>query len=183
MRGFLSSKGVKVPEKPTVDGAGNEVILVHDPSGIPVEFINLKPNSLHRKSKGKYLSVNRISRRIHHAGLYTIEVLDDDPFYSGILGFNELWRFPEDHKEKIQMNYLQLPDCAENIEHYTSNNVNFSHPCFLVDDMQETIYTLKERRGNYPLSKPMVAKGKRWLLNISNPDKSMIEFTEAHTVK
>lgn len=183
MMGYLKVKGVEVPEKVSVDGAGNEVILVHDPSGIPVEFINLKPNSLHRKSKGKYLSANRISKRIHHAGLYTKEVLDNDPFYNGILGFKELWRFPEDPNEKIVVNYLQIPDCVENIEHYTSNDVNFSHPCFLVDDMQETIYTLKERKGNYPLSKPMVAKGKRWLLNIVNPEGSKIEFTEAHTIK
>jgi len=109
--------------------------------------------------------------------------LDNDPFYGGILGFKVLWRYPEDLNEKIVVNYLQIPECAEYIEHYTSNSVNFSHPCFVVDDMQETIYTLKERKGNYSLSKPMVAKGKRWLLNIVNPDKSMIEFTEAHTVK
>jgi catechol 2,3-dioxygenase-like lactoylglutathione lyase family enzyme len=183
MRGYLSSKGVEVPEKVSIDGAGNEVILVHDPSGIPVEFINLKPNSLHRKSKGKYLSANRISKRIHHAGLYTKEVLDNDPFYSGILGFKELWRYPENDQEKVQMNYLQIPDCAEMIEHYSSDDVNFSHLCLLVDDMQEAVYTLRERKEDNRLAKPMVGKGKRWILNLFNQDRSMIEFTEAHTVK
>lgn len=183
MREYLKVKGVEVPEKVSIDGAGNETILVHDPSGIPLEFINLMPNSLHRKSKGKYLSAHRISKRIHHAGLYSKELLDDDPFYTGILGFKELWRFPEDRKDKIQMNYLQIPECAEAIEHYPSNDLNFSHPCLLVDDMQETIYTLKERKGENRLSRPMVGKGRRWILNIFNSDKGMVEFTESHIIK
>ncbi|HBI05246.1 MAG TPA: hypothetical protein DDY49_14600, partial [Paenibacillaceae bacterium] len=60
---------------------------------------------------------------------------------------------------------------------------NFSHPCFLVDDMQETIYTLKKRQGNNKLAKPVVGKGKRWLLNLKNDDGTKVEFTEAHTIR
>jgi catechol 2,3-dioxygenase-like lactoylglutathione lyase family enzyme len=183
MRQFLKSKEVEVPETTTVDGAGNESILVRDPSGIPVEFIQLKPHSLHRHSTGRFLSENRISHRIHHAGLYCDQVRDDDPFYVGILGFKELWRYPEDHNLPVQMNYLQIPDCVENIEHYPSDDPNFSHPCFLVEDMQETLYTLKERRSNQELAAPVVGRGKRWLLNLKNEDGTRVEFTEAHTVR
>ena len=81
------------------------------------------------------------------------------------------------------MNYLHIPDCVENIEHYPADDINFNHPCFLVDDMQETIYTLKERKGNNQLGKPIVAKGKRWLLNLANEDGTKVEFTEAHRVR
>lgn len=183
MRQYLKSNGVEVPDKVSVDGAGNEVIFMHDPYGVPIEFINLKQNSLHRKSTGKFLSETRISKRIHHAGLFCNNIVDNDPFYSGILGFNEIWRFPEDQNAAVQMNYIQIPDCVENIEHYPSDDINFSHPCFLVNDMQETIYTLKERRGNNQLAKPMIGKGKRWLLNIRNEDGTRVEFTEAHTVR
>lgn len=183
MRLYLKQNGVVVPEKVTIDKAGNEIILVHDNSGVPLEFINLTSNSLHRKSEGKYLSENRISKRIHHVGLYSTEVVDNDPFYVGILGFIEIWRFPEDKTEKVMMNYYQIPDCVENIEHYPTDDLNFSHPCFKVEDMQETIYTLKERRGANKLEKPMVAKGKRWLLNLKSPDGTKVEFTESHTVK
>jgi catechol 2,3-dioxygenase-like lactoylglutathione lyase family enzyme len=115
--------------------------------------------------------------------LYCDEVVDADPFYVGILGYKELWRYPEDHKEQVVMNYLQMPDCVENIEHYPSDDINFNHPCFLVEDMQETIYTLKERQGNNTIGKPMVGKGKRWLLNMKNEDGTKVEFTEAHTVR
>ncbi len=104
MREYLGEKGVKVPEKVSIDGAGNTLILVHDPSGIPVEFITFGEHSLHKLSHGKYLSPNRISKRIHHVGLYCREVLDDDPFWVGILGCKELWRYPEDHQEKYKCN-------------------------------------------------------------------------------
>ena len=183
MRQYLKSKGMTVQEKTSIDGAGNEVFVFDDPSGNRLEFIDLKANGLHRKSKGKYLSERRISKRIHHVGLYCKEVLNDDPFYVDILGFKELWRYPEDHNQKVQMNYLHIPDCVENIEHYPSDDVNFNHPCFLVEDMQETIYTLKERRVNETLDIPVIGKGKRWLLNLKNEDGTKVEFTEAHCVR
>lgn len=183
MRKYLASKGVKVPVNVTEDGVGNNVILVNDPHGVPVEFMHFGKKSLHFLSKGKYLSEKRISKRIHHVGLYCNEVLDKDPFWVEIMGCKELWRYPEGHQEKVEMNYLQLPDCVENIEHYPSDDINFSHPCFLVEDMQETIYTLKERQGNHELAKPIVGKGKRWLLNLENEDGAKVEFTEAHAVR
>jgi hypothetical protein len=49
--------------------------------------------------------------------------------------------------------------------------------------MQETIYTLKERRINETLGKPGIGKGKRWILNLRNADGTRVEFTEAHCVK
>ena len=183
MRRFLQSEGIEVPDSAEIDGAGNPVFLIKDSSGIPVEFISFAPESFHRQSRGKFLSPRRISQRIHHVGLYTDKVVDDDPFYVGILGCREIWRFPGSREESVQMNYLQLPDCAEIIEHYSSSDINFSHPCFLSDDMQETIYTLKERTNAGTLAKPTVGKGNRWLLNLRNSDGTKIEFTEAHTIK
>lgn len=183
MRQYLDQKGIQVPKKLSMDGAGNELILVHDNSDIPLEFINLTEASLHRKSKGKFLSENRISKRIHHVGLYCKSINDKDPFYRDILGFKELWRYPDDRSEMVIYNYLQIPDCVENIEHSTSDDINFSHPCFLVDDMQQTIYTLKERRDDNKLGRPMVGKGKRWLLNMKNSDGTKVEFTEMHAIR
>lgn len=183
MRLFLKSKGVQVPERTIIDDAGNEVFLIKDPSGNPIEFINMKADGLHCQSKGRFLSEQRISKRIHHVGLFCDEVVDNDPFYVGILGFKEFWRYPEAKTEKVQMNYLQMPECIEYVEHYPSDDPNFSHPCFLVDDMQETIYSLKERRQEYQLSTPVVGKGKRWLLNMKNEDGTKVEFTEAHCVR
>jgi catechol 2,3-dioxygenase-like lactoylglutathione lyase family enzyme len=183
MRQYILSRGIKVPENIQTDGAGNKIFLLDDPSGNHIEFIEFMVNGLHQKSKGQYLSTGRISSRIHHAGLYAEKIMDNDPFYSGLLGFKEMLRYPEDKNISPTLLYLQIPECIENIEHYSPNDINDSHPCFLVDDMQETIYTLKERKINESLGLPGIGKGKRWILNLRNSDSTRVEFTEAHCVK
>jgi catechol 2,3-dioxygenase-like lactoylglutathione lyase family enzyme len=183
MRVYLHSRSVPVPESVAIDGAGNEVILVFDDSGVPIEFIKYGANSLHIKSKGKFLSPNRISQKLHHVGLYCKEVIDNPPFYTDILGFKEMFRYPEDKNEKIFMNYLHIAEGTENIEHYPNNDVNFSHPCFQVNDMQETIYILQSRRLTEVLNRPTIGKTNRWLLNLRTPDGTKVEFTEPYTIK
>jgi len=182
MKLYLESMGTK-PSQVTIDGAGNEILTVQDSWGNNVEFIDLKENGLHRKSKGKYLSENRISKRIHHAGLSAGKVDDEDPFWVGVMKCWEIVRFPLDKNEPGIIHYLSLIDCTESIEHYSPSNENFSHPCFLVEDMQETIYTLKERRGKYQVGRPSIGRTKRWLLNLSTPDNTGVEFTEPFLIK
>jgi catechol 2,3-dioxygenase-like lactoylglutathione lyase family enzyme len=183
MRQYLKSEGVKVPDQTSIDGAGNEVFTVDDPSGNHIEFIDFKANGLHHQSNGRFLSERRISKRIHHAGLYAETIKDNDPFYVGILKFKEMVRYPEDKSLVPTILYLSMGDCIENIEHYSPNDQNISHPCFLVNDMQETIYTLKERKGNESLDKPVIGKGRRWILNLRNSDQTRVEFTEAYCVR
>jgi catechol 2,3-dioxygenase-like lactoylglutathione lyase family enzyme len=183
MRQYIVSKGYPVPENVHTDGAGNEVFTISDPSGNYIEFIEFTKDGLHRRSKGQFLSDKRISVRIHHAGLYAEKITDNDSFYAQMLGFREMLRYPEDRNVPAIMLYLQIPDCVENIEHYSPNDRNDSHPCFLVEDMQETIYTLKERKVNETLGTPGIGKGKRWILNLRNADNTRVEFTEAHCVK
>ncbi|MDD4424933.1 MAG: VOC family protein [Mariniphaga sp.] len=183
MKEFLHDKGIEITTDIHVDGAGNQVFIVHDPSGVPIEYIQFDNQSLHSRSKGKYLSEKRISKRIHHVGLYTEQVKKNDRFYKEILGFKEMWRMDENDEATTNFIYLHMPECVENIEYYVATDQNVSHPCFLVDDMQETIYTLKERKGEHKLANPMIGKGRRWLLNLRNTDGIKVEFTEAYTVR
>ena len=182
MKLYLESMGAK-PSQIAVDGADNEVFVVQDSWGNYVEFIDLKENGLHRKSKGKFLSDNRISKRIHHAGLPAGKVDEKDPFWVGVMKCWEIVRYPLDYNEPGVIHYLGLGDCTESIEHYFPSDDNFSHPCFLSEDMQETIYTLKERRGKYQTGRPSIGRTKRWLLNLTTPDGTRVEFTEAYGVK
>lgn len=182
MQRYLQSVGVTVTE-PSIDGAGNEVCTTEDSWGNRIEFIDLKEKGLHRRSKGKYLSENRISRRIHHVGLYAGKIDEADPFWVGVLKCREIVRYPLDKSEPGVIQYLDLGDCTENIEHYSPCDENFSHPCFLVDDMQETIYTLKERRGDQHINRPSIGKTRRWLLNLQTPDGTKVEFTEPFCIR
>ena len=182
MKLYLESMGAK-PSQVAVDGAGNEVLVVQDSWGNNIEFIDLKKDGLHRKSKGQYLSENRISKRIHHAGLPAGSVDENDPFWVGVMKCWEIVRYPVEKNEPGVIHYLGLVDCTESIEHYYPSDENFSHPCFLVEDMQETIYTLKERRGKYQVGRPSIGRTKRWLLNMATPDDTKVEFTEPYCIK
>jgi len=182
MRLYLKSKDVPVPDAVTVDGAGNHAILVHDDSGVPVEFVDMNPNSLHKKSSGNFLSDRRISTRIHHAGLYAKELVESPRFYKEVLGCRDFFKSPEEPGAPLVILYLQLPDCVEFIEHYASPDPNFSHPCFVAESMQETMYTLKERNGNRPVAQAAVGRIRKFILNIANADGTKVEFTEPYNV-
>lgn len=182
MRHYLQSQGASVSQC-TTDGAGNEVIVTQDAGGNQIEFIDLKKDGLHRKSKGQFLSENRISKRIHHAGLYAKNIDEQDPFWVRILKCKEIVRYPLDKTQPGVIQYLGFADCTESVEHYSPCDENFSHPCFLVEDMQETLYILKERRSGQTVNQPSIGKTKRWLLNLQTPDKTRIEFTEAYCIK
>ena len=183
MRLYLQSKGIVVPSQVTMDGAGNKIFTVKDPAGVTLEFLEWGKNSLHRASKGKYLSDRRISRRIHHVGLYSEKLEDDSNFYTRILGFKLFLRVPEDRSRIPEIIYFQIPGTAEFIEHYPTDTRDFSHPCFVADDIQEVLYTLKERRKDEKLADTNVGKGRRWLLNLSTADGTRVEFTEMFLAK
>jgi catechol 2,3-dioxygenase-like lactoylglutathione lyase family enzyme len=182
MKEYLETQGAEATDT-EIDGAGNEIFTIQDTWGNNIEFIDLKEDGLHRKSKGKYLSEKRVSKRIHHAGLYSGKIDENDPFWVGILKCREIVRYPLDKGESGVIQYLGFGDCTESVEHYFPCDENFSHPCFLVDDLQETIYTLKERRGNQTINRPAIGKTKRWLLNLETPDKTRVEFTEPYCIK
>lgn len=115
--------------------------------------------------------------------MYAGKVDEQDPFWVGVLKCREIVRYPLDRNEPGTIQYLDLVDCTENIEHYHPCNENFSHPCFLVEDMQETIYTLKTRRGKQTVGRPSIGKTKRWILNMVTSDNTRVEFTEPYCIK
>ncbi|BCI63944.1 VOC family protein [Coprobacter secundus] len=183
MRFFLQQKGIKVPDKVTKDAVGNDSFELVDNSGNVLEFLNMNEDGLYKRSKGKFLSERRISKRIHHIGIYAEKIDENDPLYVQALGLYKIVRYPEDASLSPKILYLGFNNCIENIEFYSPNNPNFCHPCFVVDDMQETIYTLKERQINEVLNNPGIGYGKRWLLNLMTPDKTKVEFTEPFTIR
>ncbi|HLO58446.1 MAG TPA: VOC family protein [Bacteroidales bacterium] len=183
MLDYLRSKGIEVPANLSDDGAGNQVFSIHDHSGNRIEFITYSDKGLHTRLRGLPVSDSAISQRIHHVGLYSKEIRDDDPLYAQILNFPVILRYPEDKKLSPTLIYFSTGDGTESIEEYAPNDENFSHPCFVVQDMQRTLDILRSRKPGQPLARPAIGKGRRWILNLQNPDGTKVEFTEPFTVK
>src|SRR5260370_35870121 len=92
LRNYLASSGVKVPEKLKLGLDGNVSMMIPDPDGHNVEFVEYVPGSLHSNNFGKFLPETRISDRIIHVGITVRDRAAADKFYQEILGFHEMWR-------------------------------------------------------------------------------------------
>lgn len=170
---FLRSKGVEI-SSPVVDGAGNIVAVTHDSYGNTVEFIEYSPSGLHVKDTGRHLGKKRISTRIHHAGLPSRGIDPDDSFWVKAFGGKVLFTVPD------KIIYFGFVNSTESVENYYPSSPSFAHPCFLTEDMEETIRTLRSRGGADSVADPSIGVTGRWILNILNPDSTKVEFTEAH---
>lgn len=170
---FLRSKGVQV-SSPSVDGAGNIVALTHDSYGNAVEFLEYAPSGLHSRDAGRHLGKKRISTRIHHAGLPSKGIDLEDSFWVKAFGGKVLFTVPD------KIIYFGFVNSTESIENYYPSSPSFAHPCFLTEDMEETIRTLRSRGGADSVADPSIGVTGRWILNILNPDSTKVEFTEAH---
>jgi len=182
MEAYLRSKNIPIIRETGDDHAGNEVMSIQSTEFYFIEFGHFKQEGLHKRSLGQFLGENRIAYRLHHAGLYISDVNKTNQLYHKILGFSEMWCFKENNDAIPNYIYMRMRDCVENIEYVVNGDSNSSHPCFRVDDMQETIYTLKERSNGNSLARPGIGKGKRWLLNLKNTDGTKVEFTESYTI-
>lgn len=182
METYLRSKNIPIVKENKLDPAGNDRLLIQSSEFYTISFIRYLPEGLHKKSQGKYMGESRIANRIHHVGLHISDVHKADQLYCIVLGFSEMWRFKEGDNAKPNYIYRRIPDCVENIEYLVTDDTNSSHPCFRVEDMQETIITLKERCGGETLAQPAIGKGNRWLLNLRNEDGTKVEFTESFTL-
>lgn len=183
MENYLISRSVDIKNSYGVDGAGNEIVRIQSSEYYLLEFISYMPEGKHKQTKGELMPASRISNRLHHAGLFVSDIEKADALYKEILGFKEMWRFKEDNSTMPNYIYLLPPNCVENIEYLYNEDRRSSHPSFMVEDMQEMLYTLKERTDGESLPNPMIGKGKRWLFNIRNSDGARIEFTEPYTVR
>ena len=86
LRTYLGSKGVTVPPAVDPDPQGNLSLMVKDPEGNDVEFIQYMPGSLHLRNAGRFLSPRRLSDTVLHVGYRIHDAGVMDTFYRDILG-------------------------------------------------------------------------------------------------
>ena len=92
LRDYLASNGVEVAPKVDPDAEGNLSLMVKDPEGNAVQFIQFEPRSLHGRNKGKFLSTRRLSDHALHVGYRITDPDKLDAFYKDILGYRLIWK-------------------------------------------------------------------------------------------
>lgn len=170
LRGYLASKGVKVPGslKPGLDG--NLSFMVTDPDGHEVEFVQYMPGSLHSRNFGKFLPATRVSDHIQHVGVTVKDRAAADKFYKDILGFRVGWYggMTDDRTDWVDMLVPDGNDWLEymlNVNNPSPRQLGVMHHLSLrVPSIQAGYKTVTER--GYKAEQPKIGRDGKWQLNL-----------------
>ena len=188
LRDYLAVSGVKVPDtlKPGLDG--NVSMMLSDPDGHNVEFVQYMPGSLHTKNFGKFLPDTRISDRIIHVGVTVRDRAAADHFYKDVLGFHEIWHGgkTDDSVDWVDMRVPDGTDWLEymlNVKDPSPKSLGVMHHLALGVPSVDAGYKTLLARGAKPPQAPKVGRDGKWQLNMYDPDFTRSELMEPKPVE
>ena len=188
LRDYLAAHEVKVPAalKPGLDK--NLSMMIKDPEGHDVEFVQYMPGSLHSSKFGQLMPATRISKRMIHVGVTIHNREAADKFYGEILGFRSIWYggMTDNKTDWVDMRVPDGTDWLEymlNVKDPSPKSLGVQHHLALgVDKMQPAFETVKER--NYSSSQPpKIGRDGKWQLNLYDPDFTRAELMEFKPVE
>lgn len=188
LRDYLAEKGVKVPAalKPGLDG--NLSMMVKDPDGHNVEFVQYMPGSLHSRNFGKFLPDTRVSHRMIHVGVTVQDRAAADRFYKDILGFRAIWYggMKDDRTDWVDMRVPDGTDWLEymlNVHNPSPKQLGVMHHLALgVNNIQDG-YKMVLARGIHPPQPPKIGRDGKWQLNLYDPNYTRVELMEFKPVQ
>jgi catechol 2,3-dioxygenase-like lactoylglutathione lyase family enzyme len=181
MRAYLSANGVKVPSTVGTLKDGSRSLVVQDPEGNKIEFV--QPAG---RVTGELKTQSPVSRRMIHAGFIVRDRAAEDHFYKDILGFRPYW-YGGMHPERTDWVSLQVPDGTDWLEYMLNQPANpdlrlsgiMNHISLGVKDMKVAQAAL-EANGWTPHGDEISKIGKdgKWQLNLFDPDRTRVELME-----
>jgi lactoylglutathione lyase len=188
LRDYLASRGVKVPESLHAGLDGNLSMMVKDPDGHNVEFVQYVEGSLHSRNFGKFLPATRISERIIHVGVTVQDRAAADRFYKDILGFEEFWHGggTDDRTDWVDMRVPQGTDWLEymlNVQNPTPQRLGVMHHLALGVPSVEAGYKALLERGVKVRQEPKIGRDGKWQLNLYDPNLTRCELMEPKPVR
>ena len=187
LRDYLASKGIAVPNSVHPGLDGNVSLMVKDPDGHSVEFVQYMPGSLHSKNFGKSMPATRISERIIHVGVTVQDRAAADRFYRDILGFHLQWYggMTGDRTDWVAMRVPEGKDWLEymlNVHNPSSHTLGVMHHLSLGVPSVEAGYQTVVQRGLKP-EKPKIGRDGKWQLNLYDPNDTRVELMEPKPVQ
>jgi len=188
LRDYLAAHSVKVPAalKPGLDK--NLSMMIKDPEGHDVEFVQYMPGSLHSNNFGKFLPDTRISRRMIHVGITVHDREAADRFYKDILGFKMTWYggMTNDKTDWVDMRVPDGTDWLEymlNVHNPSPKQLGVMHHFALGVESIQPAYKTVESRGYTPAQPPKIGRDGKWQLNLYDPDLTRAEVMEFKPVE
>jgi catechol 2,3-dioxygenase-like lactoylglutathione lyase family enzyme len=188
LRDYLAAKGVKVPEtlKPGLDK--NLSMMVKDPEGHNVEFVQYMPGSLHSSYFGKLLPDTRVSDHMIHVGVTIQDREAADHFYRDILDFQLMWHGgkTDDATDWVDMRVPDGSDWLEymlNVHNPSPKQLGVMHHLALGVPSIQPVYKTVLSRGYTPPQEPKIGRDGKWQLNMYDPNNTRVEAMEFKPVQ
>ena len=188
LRDYLASRAVSVPAELKPDPDGNLTMMLDDPDGHHVEFVQYMPGSLLSKNFGKFLGSDRVSTRMIHVGVTVKDRAAADRFYKEILGFKMTWYGGRTDTEVswVDMRVPEGTDWLEymlNVHNPSPKQLGVMHHLALgVPDIQAG-YRAVLARGIKPPQPPKIGRDGKWQLNLYDPNFTRAELMEPKPVE
>lgn len=188
LRDYLAEHDVKVPETVPKGRDGNLSMMIKDPDGHNVEFVQYMPGSLHSSNFGKFLPATRVSDHMIHVGVTVKDRAAADAFYKDILGFQMTWYggMKDDRTDWVDMRVPDGTDWLEymlNVHDPTPKQLGVMHHLALgVQQIQPAYKTILDR-GYHPPEPPKIGRDGKWQLNLYDPNYTRAELMEFKPVE
>ena len=187
LRDYLASRGVKVPDSLHTGLDGNLSLMIKDPDGHNVEFVQYMPGSLHSRNFGKFLPDTRISSHMIHVGVTVADRDAADRFYKDILGFRETWHggMKDDRTDWVDMRVPEGTDWLEymlNVNNPSPRTLGVMHHLALGVPSVEAGYKILSER-HMKLEQPQIGRDGKWQLNLYDPNLTRSELMEPTPVR
>lgn len=188
LRDYLASRGVKVPETVPKGRDGNLSMMLKDPDGHNVEFVQYMPGSLHTNAFGKFMPDTRVSKHMIHVGITVKDRAAADAFYKDTLGFSVMWYggMTDDRIDWVDMRVPDGTDWLEymlNVHDPSPKQLGVMHHLALgVDNIQQG-YKEVLANGLKPPQPPKIGRDGKWQLNLYDPNGTRAELMEFKPVQ
>jgi catechol 2,3-dioxygenase-like lactoylglutathione lyase family enzyme len=190
MRQYLAAHGVAVPNHVPKGRIGNLNFMIQDPEGHKVEIVQYPSDSWTAQATGKFLSSGRVSHRMMHVGIVVTRLREEMKFYTGMLGFQEMWRGSSNGKALSWIN-LKVPDGGDYLEFMLYREApppdkrgSAHHLCLEVSDVNDSVAALNASTYRKQYAKPIQVKvgvNRKRQANLFDPDGTRTELMEATT--
>lgn len=188
LRSYLGSKGIDVPPSVSPDPEGNLSLMVKDPEGNAVQFIQYQPGSLHGRNKGKFLSARRLSDHALHVGYRITDPAALDRFYKDILGYRLIWK-GGGRDDRIDWISMAVPDGNQWIEYMVTTTPPSVRQLGVLNHLAlgtldiHGAHAQAVERGYTQKAEPSIGRDGRWLLHLYDKDLTRTEFMVRKPVK
>jgi lactoylglutathione lyase len=190
MRAYLKSQDVAIRPRSAKTRMGDHALEVTDPDGAEVEFVESLPDGVEAKLAGQFLSPDRVSTKIYHAGFIVGNSQRSLDFYGKMLGFQETWRGGADPKELSWIN-MRAPDGDDYVEFMLYRTYDpkrlgtMNHLSLAVPDIDKAVAALKTRPAFAGYGRPLevhLGVNRKRQVNLFDPDGTRVELMEPFTI-